>query len=233
MAIECIKEAIDIQRQSLPDNHPNLATMYQTLGDAHYRQGEYIEALTNFQRAYDIYKTMPYCDPLIIAPKLNVDQYDLAMDYFDRAVNIHNEHLHLPYHDNIIGCYIQMGIMERKQGHFEQAHQNFNKAVDTYRCSTLPKQHFLLTKLYKQAALTYLEQDQVEAALRPYEQAIEHTPANFHELSNIRQQVARLHQRNNMTNSNFQETQRNVFYIGVVTIISVISIIIFKTFYKT
>ncbi|UJR12691.1 hypothetical protein I4U23_016865 [Adineta vaga] len=295
----------EIERKSLPvflsHTHENLGilykddtTMYQTQGNAYYRQGEYNEALVNFQHAYDIYQSMPYCDPLmiaaaasnigstlnvtgnytaaypkfeealntqrrfapkhpniifalnnmamvcsnmkdmnafmnysqealrmcreiigeyhentaitylIVAQRLNVEQYDQAMNYFNHVLDIYIQHLRLPYHNNVIGCYIQMGIMERKRGHFEEAHQNFNLANEAYHCSSLPQQHSLLTKLYTQIALTHIEQDQVEAALHAYEQAIKYTPENSHELPKILEDIEVLHERYNIRNSRFQ-----------------------------
>ena len=86
---------------------------------------------------------------IIYASRLNVDQYDLAMDYFDRVLNIYTQVLHLPYHNHVIGCYTRIGVMERKRGQFDKAHQNFSRAIDTFRCSSLPTQHSLLTKIYK------------------------------------------------------------------------------------
>ena len=56
-------------------------------------------------------------------------------------------------------------------------------------------------------ALTYREQGQVDAALHAYEQAIEHTPADSHELPKIRQSIESL--RSDHMNNNGQKSLRD------------------------
>jgi tetratricopeptide (TPR) repeat protein len=127
-----------------------------------------------------------------IAARLTVDQYDLAMNYFYRVLSIYAQVLDLPCHNNVIGCYMHMGIMERKYGQFDKAYQHFNQAIETFHRSSLPEKHPLLTKTYVEMALTYQEQGQIDRALRAYEQAIEHAPADSHQLPSIRQSIESL-----------------------------------------
>lgn len=233
------QEALNVQRQFAP-KHPNMisalnniAMVCSNMGDNEAFMNYSKEALCMCCKILGEHHENTAVTYLIIAQRLNDDQYDLAMDYFDRVLCIYNEHLHLPYHNHVIGCYIQMGVMERKKRHFEKAHEKFTKAADTHRLSTLPEQHPLLTKLYTQTALTYLEQDQIEGALHAYEQAMEHTPTNSPELSKIRQEIETLYSRRNKRNSYFQGIQRTSFYLGVLGVICLTSIILFRTFYKT
>ncbi|UJR18226.1 hypothetical protein I4U23_005125 [Adineta vaga] len=69
--------------------------------------------------------------------------------------------------NNIAMVCSNVGDMEAFMNYSQEAlpHHNFNTALDIYARSALLKQYSLLTKLYTQTALTYLEQNQIEAAL--------------------------------------------------------------------
>jgi tetratricopeptide (TPR) repeat protein len=108
MALEYTNKARTIQNESLLEKHPHLATMYQTETNALYHQGKYSEAFTRFEKAYNIYRSIPHCDPLLeasalsnIGSTLNVmGKYDQALDYFIKALEV--QRCIAPNHSNMI-----------------------------------------------------------------------------------------------------------------------------------
>jgi tetratricopeptide (TPR) repeat protein len=53
-ALSSYEKVLEIKEQSLPLNHPNLATSYHNIGAVHSNMGEYSKALSFYQRAVDI-----------------------------------------------------------------------------------------------------------------------------------------------------------------------------------
>jgi len=241
-ALPKFEEALDTQRRFAP-KHPNIiralnnmAMVCRHMGDINAFMNYSQEALRMCREISGEYHEITAITYSVYASRLDADQYDLAMDCFSRVLDTYIQHLHLPYHKNVILCYLRMGIMERKRGQFEQAHHYFNQAIETFGYSLLPKQHFLLTEIYEAMALTHVEQGQVNAALYAYEQGIEHAPADYHELPKIRQAIETLRRNHITTNSNNQEHWQRFSrtgVVGIITIISIMGIILFKIFRKT
>ncbi|CAF1300080.1 unnamed protein product [Rotaria sordida] len=93
-----LEKALDIQRQSLPSNHPNLATMYNNIGATHWKACQYDKALPYFKEAQRIAKIAPYGS---IHTKLELtimsnyasglrtlNKYDEALVYYNKALLI-------------------------------------------------------------------------------------------------------------------------------------------------
>ena len=53
-ALSFYKQALEIWEQTLPENHPNLAIVYNNIGSAHRYLENRTDALSFYQRALDI-----------------------------------------------------------------------------------------------------------------------------------------------------------------------------------
>jgi tetratricopeptide (TPR) repeat protein len=53
-ALSSHENALEIQQQSLPPNHPGLAMSYNSIGEVYQNMGEYSEALSFYERAMNI-----------------------------------------------------------------------------------------------------------------------------------------------------------------------------------
>ena len=65
-ALSFYERAIEIERKSLPANHPSLATSYNNIGSVYKNMGEYSKALSSLERALEIrQKSLPANHPSI------------------------------------------------------------------------------------------------------------------------------------------------------------------------
>ena len=55
-ALSYYEKALEIRKQSLPSNHPDLALSYNNIGAVYYNMGEYSKALSSFEKALEIRK---------------------------------------------------------------------------------------------------------------------------------------------------------------------------------
>ena len=53
-ALSYYEKALEIQQQSLPPNHPDLAEFYNNIGSVYDSMGEYSKALLSYEKALEI-----------------------------------------------------------------------------------------------------------------------------------------------------------------------------------
>ena len=203
-ALDNFLKALEVQRRIAP-NHPNMIKLLNNVAMAYWKKKDTSSSIEYSQQALKMCNEtlsenhdLTATTYLILASKFDVDQYDLAMNYFNRILTIYNEYLHLPHHAHVIGCYNRMGIMHRKRREYQQAHQCFAKAIEIFTCAALPERHSLLTQIYINMALTHKEQDDLDQCLKDYQLALEHTINDSPELPEIQNAIETLkHQKNN------------------------------------
>jgi tetratricopeptide (TPR) repeat protein len=53
-ALQLFKKPFNIQQQSFPSNHPDLASCYSNIGNMYYNMSDYSNALSSYEKALSI-----------------------------------------------------------------------------------------------------------------------------------------------------------------------------------
>jgi tetratricopeptide (TPR) repeat protein len=73
-ALSSHEKALEIEQKSLPPNHPDLATSYDSIGLVYYTMGDYSKAILFFERAVDIgQRSLPANHPNLQKWKKNLE----------------------------------------------------------------------------------------------------------------------------------------------------------------
>ncbi|CAF3473271.1 unnamed protein product [Rotaria sp. Silwood2] len=91
-----IDQLLELSLQILPENHQKRVTIYNQIGIVRQSQGNYIEALDYFNKAFEIQvKLLPENHPDIVCTYNNIgevyrsqDNYNKALEYFNKALEI-------------------------------------------------------------------------------------------------------------------------------------------------
>jgi len=95
-ALESYEKSLEIRKETLPANHPSLATSYNNIGMVYQSMGEYSKALEYYEKSLEIMKkTLPANHPSLATSYNNIGwvyrnttDYKKALDYYERALDI-------------------------------------------------------------------------------------------------------------------------------------------------
>ena len=137
---------------------PNKSRPYNGLGVAYDEQGNFIQALSNFNKAIDLNPN--YAQAYNGRGNVYSKQghFVQALFDYDKAIEID---------PNYADVYYNRGIFYDKQGDFTQALSNYNKAIEI---------NSDYTEAYYNRGNTYKEQNNFIQALSNYNKAIEENP---------------------------------------------------------
>ena len=100
-ALVFYETALDMQKKTLPVNHPDLATSYHNIGSVYDNMGEYSKALSSYETARDMWKkTLPANHPDLARSYNNIGsvydqmgEYSKALSFYERALEIRKKSL--------------------------------------------------------------------------------------------------------------------------------------------
>ena len=112
-ALSFHEKALGILQETLPPNHPNLATSYNNIGQVYSNMGEYSKALSFHEKALGIrQETLPPNHPYLATSYNNIGQvyskmgeYSKALSFYEKALGIYQETL--PPNHPSFGYFIQ------------------------------------------------------------------------------------------------------------------------------
>jgi tetratricopeptide (TPR) repeat protein len=95
-ALSSYEKALNIRKQSLPPNHPSLASSYDNIGNVYKNMGDYPNALSSYEKALEIRKQSLSSDHPDLAMSYDnigllyedMHHYSKARSFYERAVNI-------------------------------------------------------------------------------------------------------------------------------------------------
>ncbi|CAF1073634.1 unnamed protein product [Adineta steineri] len=173
------EQGLAIDQQTLPSNHPSLATPYNNISIAYAQLGEYSKALSFHEKALEIrQKTLPSNHHLLVTSYNNIGtvydnmgEYSKALSFYEKALEIFQITLpsNHPYlatsNSNIGGVYERMGEYSKALSFYEKALEIEQKA--------LPSNHPDLATLYNNIGSVYSSMGEYSKALSFYEKALE------------------------------------------------------------
>ena len=95
-ALTFYQQALKMEKKSLPNNHPSLATSCNNIGTTYNSMGEYSKALTFYQQALEIQKkSLPGHHPDVATSNNNIGlaynsmgEYSKALTFYQQALEI-------------------------------------------------------------------------------------------------------------------------------------------------
>ncbi|CAF5101469.1 unnamed protein product, partial [Rotaria magnacalcarata] len=161
LALEYSEKALTLEQDTLPKNHPQLASTHLKIGGIHHQIGNYDLALKCYLIADEIYRTVLSPDH----PSLAIVKANIGMIYIDKGIS-ENHPIRGIMHSNL-------GLAYLRCCDYTLAMENFEKALQIQFVS-LPPDHLNIATTYNNIATIYFESEEnYERALENYERALE------------------------------------------------------------
>ncbi|CAF1175285.1 unnamed protein product, partial [Didymodactylos carnosus] len=164
----------------LPENHPNISTIYGALAELQGDMGEYSASLQYYEKSLTmIIDFLPPDHPRLGALYTNIGKlrqeqgdYTVALLNYEKALTILLKHLP-ENHQNIAAIYINMGVAYDRKKDFSEALINYKKALDIKLCFLPSAEHPDLVSLYTNIGVVYNSMHDYAMALKYHRKAHE------------------------------------------------------------
>ncbi|UJR31055.1 hypothetical protein I4U23_018565 [Adineta vaga] len=155
------------------------ALLVHQLGLIKRNQGNYLEALTFYQQAFDIYQKIRPEDSIDLATTYNnigqvqnnMGNYTEALSYYEKSMRIYEKILPED-HPSLAISYNNIGLVYKNLGDYNQALKSHKKALEIEE-KILPSNHPSLATSYKNLGLVYKSMGEYSKALLFLEKALE------------------------------------------------------------
>ncbi|CAF1276905.1 unnamed protein product [Adineta steineri] len=189
-ALTTFLQALAIIEHEKP-HHPDVVRCLVNIGSAYRGNNDRHNAMIYFDRGLKFCQSYLTEDSQMtavcsssLASVLNENEYDLAMEYCQRAITIY-EHIGLPNHPSVVGCHKQRGHLYRQRGDPHSALTCYEKALFHCREASLSQRHSLWVQIYTSCAYEYNSIHDYHRELEGYEHALQHMPNDSLELPRI------------------------------------------------
>ncbi|CAF1370550.1 unnamed protein product [Didymodactylos carnosus] len=165
--------------RDLPQDHKDIAPIYNNIGWLHYERGRYIYSLKNYEKALNILKTSSNPNNEVLSSILN----NMGMVYYEKgdyneATNKYEQSLELKLStvpqnfSSIAKTYNNIGLVYLKRKSRAMALKNFNDALDI-QTRHLPPNHHDFALTLNNIGCVHLSKEENEAALKKFKDALE------------------------------------------------------------
>ncbi|NEP09753.1 MAG: tetratricopeptide repeat protein [Symploca sp. SIO2C1] len=173
------EQALEIDKRSLPKDHPSLATHLNNLANLYESQGRYDEAEPLYEQALEIDKrSLPKDHPSLATDLNNLaglyksqGRYDEAEPLYEQALEIDKRSLPKD-HPSLATDLNNLAQLYKCQGRYAEAEPLYEQALEIDKRS-LPKDHPSLATHLNNLANLYESQGRYNEAELLYEQALE------------------------------------------------------------
>ena len=178
-ALSYYEKDLEISKQALPPNHPDLATSYNNIGIVYDDMGEYSKALSSYEQSLEIMKvSLPPNHPSLATSYNNIGsvyynmgEYSKALSYYERSLEIYKVALP-PNHPSLAISYGNIAGVYDEMGEYSKALSSYERSLEIMKVA-LPPNHPLLATSYNNIAGVYDEMGEYSKALSSYEQSLE------------------------------------------------------------
>jgi tetratricopeptide (TPR) repeat protein len=178
-AIEFYEKSLEINKETLPENHSDLATSYNNLGLVYDNMGKHSQALSYYKKALEIYqKSLPINHRNFAAAYNNIGsvydimgEYPQALSYYEKAFEIFQKNLPAN-HPDFADSYNNIGLVYTNMGEYSKALSYYSKALEIKQ-KTLPENHLSLATSYNNIAGLYYSMNEYSKARSYFERALE------------------------------------------------------------
>jgi tetratricopeptide (TPR) repeat protein len=178
-AIRFYEKSLEIWQQSLPPNHPSLATSYNNIGLVYSNMGEYSKALSSYEKSLAIrQQSLPPNHPDLATSYNNIglvydnmSEYSKALSSYEQSLVIWQESLP-PNHPSLAISHNNIGLVYSKMGEYSKALLSYEKSLAIQQRS-LPPNHPDLASSYNNIGLVYSKMGEYLKALSYYDKTLE------------------------------------------------------------
>jgi tetratricopeptide (TPR) repeat protein len=178
-ALAFFEKSFEIRQQSLPLNHPNLASSYNHIGNVYYSTGEYPKALSSYEKALEIWQQSLPSNHLDLGMSYNnigivhrnMGDYSKALSYYEKALKIRQQSLS-SNHPDLAASYNSIGNVYHNMGDYPKALSYYEKTLEIGRKS-LPSNHPDLAISYNNIGIVHRIMGDYPKAFSYYEKALE------------------------------------------------------------
>ncbi|CAF3845249.1 unnamed protein product [Rotaria sp. Silwood1] len=171
------EQALEIDRQTLPEDHPSLANTYNNIGAVYNDIGDYSKALEFYDKTIKIKeKVLSPNDPDLALSYNNIGtvyhdmgDYSKALEFYEKALKIRKKALP-PNHPGLASSYSCIGGVYSTMGDYSKALDFYEKALKI-REKALPPNHPDLASSYSCIGGVYSTMGDYSKALEFYEKA--------------------------------------------------------------
>jgi tetratricopeptide (TPR) repeat protein len=177
-ALDYYNKSLKIRIESLPPNHPDIATSYDNIGSIYYNKGENETALDYYNKSLKIRIESLPPNHLDIATSYNnigsiynnKREYDTALDYYNKSLKIKIESLP-PNHPNIAKSYNNIGSIYYNKREYDTALDYYNKSLKIV-IESLPPNHPDIATSYNNIGSIYDYKGEYDTALDYYNKSL-------------------------------------------------------------
>ena len=177
-AIHYHLQCLSIRKQSLGENHPLIADVLNNLGNSTQRKGETEKAIQYHSDSLNIRLNTIGADHPATAKSYNnlanllltKGETKTALNYLTKCLKIQLKN-YGEVHPTIGFTYINLGTAHRLKGNFKKAIKYHTKSVKV-NTKSLGRTHPDTSESFKVLGDTYFENNQVDLALKHYQNAI-------------------------------------------------------------
>ncbi|CAF4530279.1 unnamed protein product [Rotaria sp. Silwood2] len=176
-ALSSYERSLEMDKKSLPPNHPDLASSYCNIGNVYTNMGEYSKALSSYERSLEIWKiALPPKHPHLAASYNNIGgvyrsmgEYSKALSSYERSLEIQKIALP-PNHPDLAASYNNIGMLYDNMGEYSKALSSYERSLEIWKIA-LPPNHPHLAASYNNIGSVYGEIGEYSKALSHYEKA--------------------------------------------------------------
>ncbi|CAF4876068.1 unnamed protein product [Rotaria sp. Silwood1] len=176
-AVSFYEKALEIDRKTLPEDHPSLAATYNNIGLAYNYLGEYPKALEFYEKAHKIFeKALPPNHPDLATSYNNIGvvyntmgDYSKTLGFYEKALKTREKALP-PNHPDLATSYNNIGGVYNDMGNYSKALEFYEKALKI-REKALPPNHSDFAQSYNNIGSVYNAMGDYLKALEFYEKA--------------------------------------------------------------
>jgi len=181
-AIAQYNEAILLKIAAGGEKSPSLAATYNNLGVAYDDNGDYDEAIEQYEKALDIYEIHPAykAHPETATTYNNLGiayrkkgEYDKAIELYKKALGIYENHPAYKAHPETAKTYNNLGAAYGAKGDYDEAIEQFEKALGIYENHPAYKAHPETAKTYNNLGVTYIRNKEYYDAIDWLQKALD------------------------------------------------------------
>jgi tetratricopeptide (TPR) repeat protein len=178
-AISYYRKGLEIQLNTLPPTHPDLANSYNNIGEMYRNVGEYSTALSFYEKTREILEeTLPSDHPDLATSYNNIGlvykkmgEYSKVLPFYEKALEIYQKTLP-PDHPSMATSLNNIGGVYVDMEEYSKALSFYEKALEIYQ-NTLPPNHPWLATSHNNIGLVYYNMKEYSTTLSFYEKALE------------------------------------------------------------